>query len=319
MFESITRMFGTDNAEADEEQDAEMGGQPPAELGEQGAGLGEVGTDQPVDDGPDGGELDVRIDELSEDLEATESSVRELRTTQEEMSQSIAEMNDTVRQLVGIYDRLAAEENPFVDGPTEATGGAPVPDADGGHVPETADAHAREDDHNSGVEEDHDGEASADPVVSFDDLEGQPDSEQGQDGESADPTDPQDDGRPGNPLERGTAASPSGTDGAERGEPVSVDGAILESVPDGYAGDVLLMEWLAALMDRAGPAGALRAVNHYETVGWVSPAVEDQLVDIIGGPGLDVFVDPTRPQEPTAEEHALSNEYLRVLEHLTEV
>lgn len=329
MFESITRMFGTDDSGTDGEQDGEMGGQAPAELGEQGGELGGLGDGQPVDDGPDAGELDARIDELSEDLDATESSVRELRSAQEEMGESVAEMEDTVRQLVGIYDRLAAEDNPFVDDPAEATGGgATVPDADGGRPTDTPPTNG----------DGEDGEAD-DGVVAFDDLEDQPvgdhqdhgdgeraghDGENGHHDEPVDHTDPVAPADPpGNGPQTGTpevaAMAQSGADGAVERSDTRSDGALLASVPDGYAGEVLLMEWLAALMERSGPAGALRAVDHYEAVGWVSPAVKHHLVDVIGGPGLDVFVDPTQPQEPTADEHALSSEYLRVLDHLTEV
>ncbi|MDZ7746892.1 MAG: FlaD/FlaE family flagellar protein [Halobacteriales archaeon] len=132
-------------------------------------------------------------------------------------------------------------------------------------------------------------------------------------------------------LDDETAPASAATDGV--GQAVSVEGtggpglgmnepqynAMVNAVPDGYAGDVLLMEWLAKLMEKSGPAGALRAVEHYEAVNWVSPPARDRILDCLGGPSLDVFVDPTQPREPTADEHALSHQYLTVLSQLDEV
>jgi archaellum component FlaD/FlaE len=91
---------------------------------------------------------------------------------------------------------------------------------------------------------------------------------------------------------------------------------MLETLPEGYAGEVLAMEWLGALIERSGPAGALRAVEHYEEVRWISPEVKRRLIDIIGGPSLDVFVDPMQPREPTGAEHQASYDYLTVLAEL---
>jgi archaellum component FlaD/FlaE len=73
-------------------------------------------------------------------------------------------------------------------------------------------------------------------------------------------------------------------------------------------------------MTVSGSCGALRAIEHYEDIGWISSGLRDRLVDIIGGPSLDTSVDPTQfPQEPTAETHAMSHDYLRVLANLQDL
>jgi archaellum component FlaD/FlaE len=322
MFEIIGSMFSSNDDENTDEGPTDTADGDPSANPEPGAPESDreaLGGDEgspvkvsaPEDDGPDVNELDVRLDELDDELSSTESSVRALQNSQEEMADSIDEMNDTVRQLVGVYDRLAAEENPFVDDPTEAAGGAsPMAGVDG----EEADAAVPDADPapDEPARDDHapaeESEAAADPVVSFDDLQEEP---------AADPFDAA--------AEFETGSAPDhqerrgGDDDAARDSQAADGGPVLESIPDGYAGEVLVMEWLATLMDRSGPAGAFRAVDYYENVGWISPKVEERLVDVIGGPALDVFVDPTQAREPTAEEHAVSHEYIRVLACLNDI
>jgi archaellum component FlaD/FlaE len=320
MLENIGRMFGSNDDDTTEEPTDEADN-PPANPESEAPGSDPEtpdedwnpdGEDGNEDEGPDVQELDVRLDELDEELSSTESSVRALQNSQEEMADSIDEMNDTVRQLVGVYDRLAAEKNPFVDDPDEATNGAsPMPVDSGGPV---ADTDPTPDERTRNGES----EVTEDSVVSFDDLQE----------ESADSTDREaelaaEPAVPASEHEHDSLSEDPGRrtaeDGAAQASPSDDGGPVLESIPDGYAGEVLVMEWLATLMDRSGPAGAFRAVDYYENVGWISPAVEERLVDVIGGPALDVFVDPTQPREPTAEEHAVSHEYLRVMARIDDI
>ncbi len=318
MFKEISRMFGSNDPDTPEESDetrdqAGPSGQEPTGADD---GLapdaGEPGDDGGggADEEPDVTELDVRIDELNEELDSTDASIRELRSSQEEMADSIDEMSDRVRQLVGVYDRIAAEENPFVDDPSEpdpTAGGSPMSTGGEGWSGDSVidEGHAREETPEpttAGAEDD---------VVSFDDL---------WDGseESAGRAPPQED------LQAESDAAPMAeqppvADRTASTAASAADDALLQSIPNGYAGEVLVMEWLATLMERSGPAGAFRAIDYYENVGWISPTVEQRLVDVIGGPALDVFVDPTQPREPTAEEHAVSHEYLRVMARLNEI
>lgn len=291
---------------------------------------GQDADGQSADDGLDVAEVDARLDELESELDSTESSLRSLQSSQEEMAGSLEEVNDSVRQLVGVYDRVIAEENPFLENSGDDTGTFSMSSAS--PASENGNGHQNRDG-SGGQPHSTDDE----PVVSFDDLVEQADdapSRERQTPENASteeaPTDhsaaPDPDGEPDAATAQATPDGPTGPTTAgpdthqnESPESASDSEPLLTSVPDGYVGDVLVMRWLAALMDRSGPAGALRAVNYYETVGWISPEVRNRLVDTIGGPALDVFVDPTQPREPTADEHALSREYLCVLDRLTEV
>lgn len=90
----------------------------------------------------------------------------------------------------------------------------------------------------------------------------------------------------------------------------------LTDLPRGYAGDALVMEWLAMLVENTGPAGALHAIDYYERVGWIGNGVRDHLLDVLAGTDLDVQIDPSRPVEPTASEHAESYRYIELLDEL---
>lgn len=87
---------------------------------------------------------------------------------------------------------------------------------------------------------------------------------------------------------------------------------------DGYAVDLVIFEWLTTLIDAAGPAGALRAVDQYERMGWIDADLRSYLESALGGPALDVDVDPTDPGELTVADHERSYEYVRRLSILRE-
>jgi archaellum component FlaD/FlaE len=304
MFDNFPRMFSTDDTDGEEEPDDETGlddleglGGPTEEKEEE--------EDDGDDQGPDTEDLDVRLSELEEDIDTTESSLRSLRSSQEEMAASVEEMNDTIRQLAGMYDQIAAQQNPFVDdGEPGDVVGEPAEDGGDGVVSfedlreeETDDSKSENGDYGSDT-------GNADRT----EQDGAPASD------TSEPSQHEPDHREPDHRQPAAAeeAAPAGT---EREQPTP----LLSSVPEGYAGDVLMMEWLAMLMDESGPAGALVAVEYYEDVGWISGETRDHLVNVIGGPALDVFVDPTRPREPTAEEHAESHGYLRVISQLREL
>lgn len=307
MLESIARLFGEDRDETDENQADE-----PA------ADDLEIAPDPPVGEpaGPDTAELSNRIDDLEDEIESTATSVDAIRNAQEETADSVEEVNETVRQLAGIYDQVAAAENPFVgdggessgvagDGPNGEAGDAGTvsfDDLDGDEAvsaddPDDPDTAAQTgqptapSEHNGSVSSDH---GDADDVAGNGEIE------------ATDPSfvawEPED-------ADNGSVLAPE----TEPERPAAEGEPLVETIPPGYAGDLLVMEWLSQLMDRSGPAGALRAIEHYRDLGLVSETVRDRLVAALGGPSLDVFVDPTKPHEPTIEEHRVSNTYLHAL------
>ncbi len=252
-------------------------------------------TDDTASDGPSTTELQARVTDLEDDLEATSDDLRRLTTAQEELGDTVEDMNDTLRELAGMYDEAMAARNPFVDAPETDPQTTAGPDP----MTDSADQTSSQED---------------DAVVSFEDLVDEDRSESDDPSASA----------PGTTAhsEHSTSANStsrtSTADGA-RPEPSADSAVTLETVPEGYAAEVLLLEWLSTLTAVGGPAGALQAIDHYEEVGWISPAVRRHLIDLLGGPSLDVFVDPTQPDEPTARQHAQSYNYLRVLDGLQDL
>jgi flagellar protein FlaE len=373
MLDRLTTMFGTNDTEAgsgDDEQpgastDGEAATDDRSDLEWQSGELVDADGSTATDGGPSGdgapttAELDVRMSDLEEELESTSASVRAVRNSQEEMADSVAEVTDTVRQLVGVYDQLAAERNPFLDG---ADDGAVVGDtAVAADESETTFAHeSADDDDTKPPEEDADHDAggdrangTGDDVVSFDDLRnGATNSESPSEGvddhhddggtetgvDAGNPgatTDIGIDGRNGTGTGTETSGRPDGHDGEStdvadgavlgadgvpprQGTRAADRGAALAAVPDGYAGEVVVMEWLATLMAESAAAGAVRAIEHYQDADWITEPVAGRLVDVAAAPGLDDGADARRIREPNAEDHAGSYEYVRVLRNLSD-
>jgi len=59
----------------------------------------------------------------------------------------------------------------------------------------------------------------------------------------------------------------------------------LDSLPDGYASDVVVMEWLEFLVDQGGVDGAARTIAYYESIGWLGEAAAEDLQTYLGGFG----------------------------------
>ena len=74
----------------------------------------------------------------------------------------------------------------------------------------------------------------------------------------------------------------------------------LAVLPDGYASDVVVMEWLEFLVDRGGVDGAARTIAYYESIGWLGDAAAEDLQTFLSG-----FGEPAdRPDPETVEPHS---------------
>ncbi|ESS05835.1 MAG: putative archaeal flagellar protein D/E [uncultured archaeon A07HB70] len=311
MFESITQVLGDES-----EDEGDEPGAPPAEpeelAGSEAPGRPNGGMQGP--EGPAATELSSRIDELEDDIESTTTSLGEIQNTQRETMESVEEVNETVRRLAGIYDQVAASQNPFVDD------GADQSPAEGTPV---VDESARADERHDATDApgDESGAAAESDPVSFDDPDPTPDaSDTGPAAENGSVSFDDLGSAAETPDDAASGGHANGESGGAEGaaEPASADEYVLESVPEGYAAELLMMEWLSRLIQRSGPAGAFRAVEQYHDLGMISSATRDHAIDLIGGPSLDVFVDPTESDEPSVEEHRVSSAYLRALDRLTE-
>jgi archaellum component FlaD/FlaE len=92
------------------------------------------------------------------------------------------------------------------------------------------------------------------------------------------------------------------------------DGApYLRSLERGYAVDALVLRWIAMLAERGGPAAALDAIHRYETFGWITADVRDDLREYLSAPGLEdgrVDVDAARL---AVEDHVASFRFVLAL------
>jgi flagellar protein FlaE len=57
----------------------------------------------------------------------------------------------------------------------------------------------------------------------------------------------------------------------------------LEGLPEHYAGENLIFEWLEFLLLHAGYQGATEALDYYESIGWLTADVESTLGDYLLG------------------------------------
>ena len=64
-----------------------------------------------------------------------------------------------------------------------------------------------------------------------------------------------------------------------------------------------MMEWLSMLIDIAGPAGAMKALDFYERINWISPTIKRRLENALSGAHGTDDVPSRPPSDLTAEEH----------------
>lgn len=265
----------------------------------------DLDEDEVVDD------LYHRIESLEDELESNGAQLGTIQDSQEHVAEQIEDVDGTIRQLLGVYDRLTDNVNPFTgDGEEESGFGVFGEDEEGFGL-------------------DGDGDELGTETVSFDDLKQviEDAAEAGQDGESAGQKitfdeeayiEGEDDGRDETHVEvRATEeVDDAGREAAtEAGE---TDGDVtLHTLASTYASDILVFEWLTDLVQTAGPAATLRAISYYDEIGWIDAEVKDHLQSVLSGPDLDIHVDPsTTPAELTAEDHAESYTYIMKLNEI---
>lgn len=88
----------------------------------------------------------------------------------------------------------------------------------------------------------------------------------------------------------------------------------LEALPEHYAGENLIFEWLEFLLLHAGYQGATEALDYYESVGWITEDVESDLGDYLLG------IDDAGANEGNSldvDDHLLSLVYVAKLDSMT--
>lgn len=92
----------------------------------------------------------------------------------------------------------------------------------------------------------------------------------------------------------------------------------LEDLPRGYASDALIMEWVNYLIDESGVEDAIRSVNYYSKIEWVSDDAADEMKRfMLGHPEVeeeDVRIDSAAPSSVGMDSHLESLRYVSRLE-----
>ncbi|AGB15198.1 putative archaeal flagellar protein D/E [Halovivax ruber XH-70] len=324
-------------AAAGQQQPAGQTGDPANAQAAQGGGADATdtsSTDQSTSsfdqDRPDSDELDDdevvddlyhRIETLEEELERNGTRLGSIRDAQESVSDDIEEVNDTVRRLLGVYDRLTEQVNPFTGAGEEAEGfGVFGENHEEGfglnqQTTETGGASISFDDLRSAVEE-ADGAGEPQRIPFEDELDDEP-------GKPADADRESDETSTDASVEvqaTDEVAGEEATDVTEDDDADADDSDVtLSSLADTYAADLLVFEWLTELVRTGGPSATLRAISYYHEIGWIDDDVRQHLEAVLSGPDLDIHVDPERtPEELTAEDHADSYEYIMKLQEVHE-
>ncbi|WP_436345915.1 FlaD/FlaE family flagellar protein [Natronorubrum sp. FCH18a] len=305
----------SDASETTVEDDAES----ESEDGGKGGGLFNRGSGDDADEVDD---LLYRIQELEEELESKESTLGTVQDSQQQVAEQVEEVNDTVRQLLGVYDMVTDDVNPFTGAGEEENGfgvfGEKEDNNDGTSgfgLASAADSSA--------------GSSTEDETVSFDDLKGAlENAAQAQaDGgrtitfdederfERDDESDTRVEVQATESVDDPDAETDENqTDSVDDEDP---DDVTLTTLADTYATDIIVFEWLTQLVRTAGSAATLRAISYYAEIGWIDEEVKTHLEGVLSGPDLDIHVDPeTTPEELTAEDHADSYTYIMKLQEI---
>lgn len=303
-------------------------------------GMDDERTDEILDRLDD---ISYEIDQLSTEVEENQSTIGTLRNEREGLRERMDAIEENNAKMLGIYDRLTNEINPFAadwderydqkvsqqEGPEY---GVIEPPENEMEVRREIMEQQKTDDSDAGEEPATPTQKpDAEGAVSFDDLkhrhtdsdeegrnqltEPTSESEPRTDQTTVEGTTPKEDAPPEKPPSTGenTRFDESGVeeppiDPTATGPPVDAapnasDGPYLSVLAPTVATEVLIMEWLTMLIDIAGPAGAMKALDFYERVGWISADIKRQLEAVLSG-ALERGDPPSRPpSDLTADEH----------------
>jgi archaellum component FlaD/FlaE len=210
-----------------------------------------------------------------------------------------------------VADADAAEETDDEDDEDDEGSGASFDDlkaeyeADDGGWEDVVDEEEADEDETAELDDEEETEAEAEPEEWGDEL-GVEEAE-GED-EAADPeldtesepvarADGQENGH-GHPAGDGHARANGHGDGRP----------YLERVPEGYAAELVLLDWARHLVDEGDAAGAVDAFRHYERLGWISEPVRRRLATL----ATELCEEPaaTAPGELGTTHHQRSLEYV---------
>lgn len=226
-------------------------------------GGGDDGSSELTDDIAD---LEHELSGVRNQVEQNSASIDGLESEQVNVGERLDRIEEHNATLLGVYDHLTESVNPFTG---DWEGDIEQPDESEskfGVIPGPEDETENEDAWDTETEETDPGqssERSPEPEPTF-----EPASEQ--------------------PV-RTTATEPTST---STRPPNTDDGPYLTRFAATYATEVLLMEWLTMLVDRSGQEGALKALDHYDRIDWISEPVKRDLEVMLSGAHCDPDTPP---------------------------
>ncbi|WP_224268056.1 FlaD/FlaE family flagellar protein [Haloprofundus salinisoli] len=282
--EALAPVSQEEREETDRSGGAADGVDESAELDEEGGTGVRDGDDA---DGVGSGDAieDLRheLDQVAADLETTQSKLRAVQSERDDMVARLDGLEDDTAQLLGVYDRLTAEVNPFDEQWRQSAEGRPS-----------------EGDSRYGVVSVSDGSSNGSVV----ETNGHTDTHAREDNESTDKA-----------VEETPPAPP--VDATESIPQAQVPSEVyLRGLAPSFATEVLLMEWMTMLIDSAGPGGAMKAVDYYERINWIDESVKNHLEDLLGGVQTAPLTADGVVDDLTSEEHSQSFAYIMKLDGL---
>ncbi|KTG09074.1 hypothetical protein AUR64_14840 [Haloprofundus marisrubri] len=260
-----------ESAELDEEVGPDVGDDDDAETGGQGDAIED---------------LRHELDQVAADLETTQSKLRAVQSERDEMVARLDGLEDDTAQLLGVYDRLTAQVNPFGENWQQSAEGR-TDDSEGRY----------------GVVSASNGSSNATPVETNEHADTHAYEEDDEDDYASEAVDE----TPSEPVVEVTESLP---------ETPSASDVYLRGLAPSFATEVLLMEWMTMLIDNAGPGGAMKAVDYYERVNWIDESVKNHLEDLLGGVQTAPLSAEGAVADLTSEEHNQSFAYIMKLDGL---
>jgi len=89
----------------------------------------------------------------------------------------------------------------------------------------------------------------------------------------------------------------------------------LKGLPGDYVGDLVVMEWLEFLVDESTVTDAARAVNYYERIEWIDPAVAEHLRSFLSGFG---DIDRNKVDRPGTD-HLSRDHHIHSLKYIMQL
>jgi len=276
---------GPDGPLEDDEEEADDDGESTSETSSDDADSGGSGSSGGLfgrgsNDDEDGelveriNDFEYELSEIRNDVEQNEASIEGLESAQLDIDERMEQIEEHNATLLGVYDQLTEGVNPFArdwERTEESAGG------DGyGVIPgEDSDGAGRDEQLDRGGN----GRSAASRRTDSDDGR----SDDGADRTAGEESDASAEQEPSTTPVPETP--PSGTTRPE-------NGPYLTEFADTYATDVLVMEWLAMLIDTAGEEGALKALDHYDRIDWVSESIRRELEVVLSGAWSEADSEP---------------------------